>query len=84
MSVFSTLNYITPRFMVQDKHSIYGHAIEEPVAGRPMSLVATLNGLFFLGLFNWYLDANHIDLILSNVFQFRINVGTMNPIDNIL
>jgi len=69
--------------MVQDKHSIYGHATEEPVAGRPMSLVATLNGLF-LALFNWYLDANHIDLILPILFQFRINVGTMNPIDNIL
>jgi len=43
MSVFSTLNYTTPRFMVRDKQSIYGHAIEEPLAGRRMSLVATLN-----------------------------------------
>jgi hypothetical protein len=48
MSMFSTLNYITPRFMVQDKQSIYGHAIEDPVAGRPMSFVATLKWTFFL------------------------------------
>ena len=49
---------------MQDKQSVYGHAIEEPIAGRLMSIVATLNGLFF-ALFNWYLDANHIDILLS-------------------
>jgi hypothetical protein len=48
MSVFSTLNYITPRFMVQDPQGIYGHAIEEHVAGRSMAFAATLNGLFLL------------------------------------
>jgi hypothetical protein len=82
MSAFSTINYITPSFMVRDKHSIYGHAIEKHVTGNPMAFVATLNRLF--ALFNWYLDANHIDLLLSILFQLRINVGTMNPIDNIL
>lgn len=47
MSMFNTLSYITPRFVVQDKQNIYGHAIEEPVAGRPMAFVATLNRLLF-------------------------------------
>ena len=39
---------------------------------------------FFFALFHWYLEANHIDLNLSIQYQFRINVGTMNPIDTIL
>lgn len=73
MFVFSTLDKITSCFMVPDKQRVYRHAIEQIVAERPASSVTALNGHVFV-LFNWWLEAHHVALILQVCSNSRLTL----------